>query len=72
MRQLRVVLTNGLFIFILYLIIVLSILIMAEMQPVAADETVAPVNYPIQETRPADLPERDITQQRFAPLEATQ
>jgi hypothetical protein len=73
MKQLKLVLTNGFFILILYLIIVMSVLIVAEMQPVAADQVVqpvtAPVVQPVQESTPAGLPERDITQQRFAPLE---
>jgi hypothetical protein len=84
MKQFKRVLTNGFFILALYLIIIVAILVVVEMNPVSADlaprtvyatleDAPQPVYAPLQDAQqPAvnDISaERDITQQRFAPLE---
>jgi hypothetical protein len=71
MKQLRRFFTSGLAVLVLYLVIILAILVVVETQPVQA--TRAPMPLTATMTRYADLtdaaPQRDITKQRFAPLE---
>jgi hypothetical protein len=71
MRRLKLILSNSFFVLVLYLAIILTILVAVEMEPAAA-EVVRPVEATVEQMeQPARLtdavPERDITQQRFAP-----
>jgi hypothetical protein len=84
MKQFKRVLTNGFFVLALYLIIIVGILVIVEMNPVSADLAPQPVYATLEDApqsvyapledaqQPAanDISTgRDITQQRFAPLE---
>lgn len=74
MRHSRAALTSGLFVLALFLVVILTILITSEMEPVWADglrqPVVTTVNDDLQYLRLKDAPpQRDITKQRFAPLE---
>ena len=64
---LKRILTNGFFILVLYLVIITGVVVFNEMGNVAAD---APANSSNQIAAPVEnpIPDRDITQQRFAPL----
>ena len=77
MRQLSKLFTNDLFILVLYLVVILVIVTINEMGSARAD--VNNVNQPtvittdVEYLRLSDAPpDRDITKQRFAPLEAAQ
>ena len=77
MRQLSKLLTNDLFILVLYLVVILLIVTVNEMGSAQAD--VNNVNQPtvitndVEYLRLTDAPsDRDITKQRFAPLETVQ
>ena len=76
MQQLKWMLNGALFTLLFCLVVTLTILVMSEMQAVRADVVVQPavtVNENIEYARLTDAPpQRDITAQRFAPLEATQ
>ena len=76
MRQLKWMLNGALFTLLFCLVVTLTILVMSEMQAVRADVVVQPavtVNENIEYARLTDAPlQRDITAQRFAPLEVTQ
>ena len=76
MRQLKWMLNGALFTLLFCLVVTLTILVMSEMQAVQADVVVQPavtVNENIEYARLTDAPpQRDITAQRFAPLEVTQ
>jgi hypothetical protein len=69
-------LNGALFTLLFCLVVTLTILVMSEMQAVRADAVVQPavtVNENIEYARLTDTPpQRDITAQRFAPLEMTQ
>jgi hypothetical protein len=84
MKQLKRVLTNGFFILALYLAIILGILVVVEMNPVSADvrpqpvyatleDAQQPVYAPLEDAQQPEVNDisvqRDITKQRFAPLE---
>ena len=79
MKQLIRVLKSGLLILVLYLVIILTILTINEMEPAQAD--IDNLSQPVVTTTGDDIeylrltdarPERDITKQRFAPLETSQ
>ena len=75
MRQLKWMLNGALFTLLFCLVVTLTILVMSEMQAVRADVVVQPAitNENIEYARLTDAPpQRDITVQRFAPLEVTQ
>jgi len=75
MRQLKWMLNGALFTLLFCLVVTLTILVMSEMQAVRADVVVQPAvtNENIEYARLTDAPpQRDITAQRFAPLEVTQ
>ena len=76
MRQLKWMLNGALFTLLFCLVVTLTILVMSEMQAVRADVVVQPavtVNENIEYAKLTDAPpQRDITAQRFAPLEVTQ
>ena len=75
MQQLKWMLNGALFTLLFCLVVTLTILVMSEMQTVRADVVVQPAvtNENIEYARLTDAPpQRDITAQRFAPLEATQ
>ena len=75
MRQLKWMLNGALFTLLFCLVVTLTILVMSEMQAVRADVLVQPAvtNENIEYARLTDAPpQRDITAQRFAPLEVTQ
>ena len=75
MRQLKWMLNGALFTLLFCLVVTLTILVMSEMQTVRADVVVQPAvtNENIEYARLIDAPpQRDITAQRFAPLEVTQ
>ena len=76
MRQLKWMLNGALFTLLFCLVVTLTILVMSEMQAVRADVVVQPavtVNDNIEYARLTDAPpQRDITAQRFAPLEVNQ
>jgi hypothetical protein len=76
MQQLKWMLNGALFTLLFCLVVTLTILVMSEMQAVRADVVVQPavtVNENIEYARLTDAPpQRDITAQRFAPLEVTQ
>jgi hypothetical protein len=68
-------LNGALFTLLFCLVVTLTILVMSEMQTVRADVVVQPAvtNENIEYARLIDAPpQRDITAQRFAPLEVTQ
>ena len=70
MKQLIAIFKSGLFTLILYLAIILTILIVTDMQPVQADISSQPIvtTDEVQYLRLTDAPpQRDITKQRFAP-----
>jgi hypothetical protein len=84
MKQFKRILTNGFFILALYLTIIVGILVVVEMNPVSADVVLQPVYATLEDAQqPVYAPledaqqpvvndisaGRDITQQRFAPLE---
>ena len=73
MKQLIAIFRSGFFVLILYLAVILTILVISEMQPVQADISSQPIvttTDDVQVLRLTDAPlQRDITQQRFAPLE---
>jgi hypothetical protein len=75
MKKLKATFTGGLFILILYAVVILTILIITEMQPVQADVSNQPIvttTGDVQYLRLTDAPpQRDITKQRLAPLEVT-
>lgn len=79
MKHLMRVFTSGLLILVLYLVIILTILAISEMGPAQAD--VDNLSQPVVTTAGDDIeylrltdapPARDITKQRFAPLETSQ
>jgi len=77
MTQLRLMLNGALLTLIFLLVVTLTIVVMSEMQTVQADmvaQPAAPVQ--IDDTHYARLtdapPQRDLTTQRFAPVEVTQ
>ena len=75
MQQLKWILNGALFTLLFCLVVTLTILVMSEMQAVRADVVVQPAvtNENIEYARLTDAPpQRDITAQRFAPLEVTQ
>ena len=76
MRQLKWMLNGALFTLLFCLVVTLTILVMSEMQAVRADVVVQPavtINENIEYAKLTDAPpQRDITAQRFAPLEVTQ
>ena len=75
MRQLKWMLNGALFTLLFCLVVTLTILVMSEMQTVRADVVVQPAvtNENIEYARLIDAPpQRDITAQRFAPLEVNQ
>ena len=76
MRQLKWMLNGALFTLLFCLVVTLTILVMSEMQAVRADVVVQPAVTVTEITEYARLtdapPQRDITAQRFAPLEVTQ
>jgi len=75
MRQLKWMLNGALFTLLFCLVVTLTILVMSEMQAVRADVVVQPAvtNENIEYARLIDAPpQRDITAQRFAPLEVNQ
>lgn len=72
MKQLKLILTNGFFILILYLVIILGVLVVVEMEPAVAEVTQPGEEVVVEQyEQPLPLtdavPQRDITQQRFAP-----
>ena len=77
MKQLKRLFTSGLFVLILYLAIILAMLVTIEMQPVRADVSSQPIvtttaHDDQQYLRLTDTPpQRDISKQRFAPLEVS-
>ena len=75
MRQLKWMLNGALFTLLFCLVVTLTILVMSEMQAVRADVVIQPATT-VENTEYARLtdapPQRDITAQRFAPLEVTQ
>jgi len=75
MRQLKWMLNGALFTLLFCLVVTLTILVMSEMQAVRADVVIQPA-ITVENTEYARLtdapPQRDITAQRFAPLEVTQ
>ena len=70
MKELKQILTNGFFILVIYLVIITGVIAVNEMNNVSADTPVTSNELIV----PADssIIGRDITQQRFAPLEANQ
>lgn len=76
MKQLKWMLNGALFTLLFSLVVTLTILVMSELQAVQADVVVQPatiVNEQVEYARLVDTPpQRDITVQRFAPLEVTQ
>lgn len=71
MKELKQILTNGFFILVIYLVIITAVIAVNEMKNVSADTPTTSANELV---IPADssIIGRDITQQRFAPLEANQ
>lgn len=73
MKKLITIFKSGLFVLILYLAVILVVLVITEMQPVQADMSSEPIEATIDEVQYLRLtdapPQRDITRQRFAPLE---
>ncbi|MBI1877937.1 MAG: hypothetical protein HYR94_06880 [Chloroflexi bacterium] len=77
MQQLKWMLNGALFTLIFCLVVTLTILVISEMQTVRADVVIQPGGVTVSEnteyTRLTDAPsQRDISAQRFAPLEVTQ
>ncbi len=77
MQQLRWMLNGALITLAFCLIVTLTILVLSEMQPVRANLVIQPVVTTVDEKveylRLTDTPpQRDITAQRFAPLEVSQ
>ena len=77
MTQLRLMLNGALLTLIFLLVVTLTVLVMSEMQIVQADTVAQPVAPAQTDTTPyARLtdapPQRDLTTQRFAPVEVTQ
>ena len=73
MKQLHLVVVNGLPVLILYLVLIIAVLIVVEMQPVRADTLTQPraeaMVEPVQQYQPLTnaVPQRNITHQQFAP-----
>ena len=73
MKRLHLIIANGLFVLILYLVFTIAILIVVEMQPVRADTLAQPtVNTTVNASelyQPLTnaAPQRNITRQQFAP-----
>lgn len=77
MKRLATTVTFGLGILVIYLFIILSLLLAVEMGPATAQILSRPAETVIeQQSEPAEIikraPARDITKQRFAPLETDQ
>jgi hypothetical protein len=74
MQQLKWMLNGALFTLLFVLMVTFTILVMSEMQEVQADVVQpAALNEQVEYARLADAPPvRDLTAQRFAPLEVTQ
>jgi hypothetical protein len=75
MQQLKWMLNGALFTLLFILVLTFTILVMSEMQEVQADvvQPAVSVNEDIEYAKLTDAPpQRDITAQRFAPLEVTQ
>ena len=76
MEQLKVIFKSGLFVLIMYLVIILTILMITEMQPVRADMVRQPIVTTVDDVQYLRLtdapPQRDITRQRIAPVEEPQ
>ena len=75
MKQLKTIFTSGLLVLFLYLVIILTVLTITEMQPVHADMVSQPIVTVVDDGQYLRLidapPQRDITKQRIAPLEVT-
>ena len=71
MKELKQILTNGFFILVIYLVIITAVIAVNEMNNVSAD-TPASSNNELVVPADSSAVGRDITQQRFAPLEANQ
>jgi hypothetical protein len=76
MQQLKWMLNGALFTLIFCLVLTFTVLVISEMQPVRADVVIQPGSITLSENtdyvRLTDAPpQRDITTQRFAPLEVT-
>jgi hypothetical protein len=76
MQQLKWMLNGALFTLVFCLAVTFTIMVVSEMQTVRADVVIQPGSVILSEkaeyTRLADAPaQRDITAQRFAPLEVT-
>ena len=73
MKRLITIVKSGFFVLALYFVVILAILIITEMPPVQADLSSQPIvtkSDDIQYLRLTDAPpQRDISEQRFAPLE---
>jgi len=73
MKRLHLIIANGLFVLILYLVFTIAILIVVEMQPVRADTLARPAdNTAVNDSvlyQPLTnaVPQRNITRQQFAP-----
>jgi|GEM_PF-1855043 len=75
MKQLKAIFKSGLLVLILYLVVILTILMITEMQPVHADMVSQPIVATVDDAQYLRLidapPQRDITRQRISPLEVT-
>jgi hypothetical protein len=74
MKRLITIFKSSFFVLILYFVVILTTLIITEMRPVQADVSGQPVvtkSEDVQYLRLTDAPpQRDISEQHFAPLES--